>query len=88
MTQLNEYPSYSERKHCYIFFSAIANLLGSIAQLIACLTADPGCKFKFQLGHIIFTEVDHEIISMVILPLVQFQEGQLSVTSKSLCTNY
>ena len=35
---------------------------------------------------ITFVEIDHEIISAVILPLPLIQEGQLSVTGKSVCT--
>ena len=36
------------------------------------MTADPGeRKFSFQLGHITFMGIDHEIIFMVILPLLQ-----------------
>ena len=43
-----------------------------------------GRKFESQLSHITFMETDHEIISVVILPLQLIQEGQLSVTSKSM----
>ena len=32
--------------------------------------------------------IDHEIISEVILPLPLIQEGQLSVTSEIMCTQY
>ena len=39
-----------------------------------------GCKSDFQLSHITFMEVDHEIISADILPILLIQEGQLSVT--------
>ena len=31
-------------------------------------------------------EIDHEIISMVILSLLLIQEGQLSVSGKRICT--
>ena len=37
-----------------------------------------GRKCESQLGHIIFIEIDHEIIFRIIL----IQEGQLSVTDK------
>ena len=33
-------------------------------------------------------EIDHEIISLVILSLPLLQEGQLSVTGESMCTKY
>ena len=44
-----------------------------------------GHNFECQLCHVTFMETDHEIISMVILPLPQIQKGQLSVTDKSMC---
>ena len=34
-----------------------------------------------------FMEVDHEIISKVILLLLLIQEGQLSVAGKIMCTS-
>ena len=40
-----------------------------------------------QLSHITVVEIDHEIISTVILPLLLIQEGQLSVTGESVCTH-
>ena len=33
-----------------------------------------------------FTEIDHEIFSMVILSLPLIQEGQLSVSGERMCT--
>ena len=45
-----------------------------------------GRSIQPQPGHIIFIEVDHEIIVMAILPLPLFQEGQLSVAGESMCT--
>ena len=41
-------------------------------------------NFKPQLGHITFMEIDLEMISMAILPLPLIQEGQLSVTDRSM----
>ena len=32
-----------------------------------------------------FVEIDHEIFSMVILSLLLFQEGQLSVSGERMC---
>ena len=34
-----------------------------------------------------FMEIDHEIISMVILSLPIIQEGQLSVSNERMCTS-
>ena len=61
----------------------IAAVLGSIVQSVA----SRGQKFESQLHHITFIEIDHEIIYAVILPLLLIQEGQLSVTGKSMCTS-
>ena len=44
-------------------------------------------KFESQLRHITFLEIDHEIISIVILPLPLIQEELLSVVSERMCTN-
>ena len=46
-----------------------------------------GSQVYFQLGYITFVEIDHEIISVDILPLLLIQEGQLSVTDESMCTS-
>ena len=61
--------------------------MGSVVQLVASLIADPGVVSLAQPHS--FMEIDHEIISKVILllPLV-IQEGLLSVTSESMCTEY
>ena len=45
-----------------------------------------GCKLESQLDHILFVEIDHEIICMVSLPLLLIQEGQLPVTVVNMCT--
>ena len=42
-----------------------------------------GHKFESQLRHTTFVKIDHEIVSLVILPLPLVQEGQLS----SICTS-
>ena len=44
-------------------------------------------KFEYQLGHITFMKIDHEIISTIILPLPQIQEGQSKVIGESMCTS-
>ena len=64
---------------------------GVLVQWVAPPTADAEVithKFESQLGHITLVEIDHEIISMTILPLLLIQEGQLSVTGASMCTKY
>ena len=53
--------------------------------LAECLTADPGVVIAC---HITFMEIDHEIISTAILPLLLIQEGQLLVIVESMCTWY
>ena len=54
----------------------------------ACLTADPGIASSIPAQSHTFVEIDHEIISTVILlPSADlFKKG--SVTSESMCTNY
>ena len=42
--------------------------------------SDPGVKFESKLCHITFIEIDREIISTVILPLLLIQKGQSSIT--------
>ena len=57
----------------------------------ACLTADPGVASSIPARSHTFVEIDHEIISIVILlPSAEciIQEGLLSVTSESMCTKY
>ena len=44
-------------------------------------------KFDPAKSHT-FVEIDHEIISTVILLLPLIQEGMLSVTRESMCTTY
>ena len=64
--------------------------LGSIISMVNstsdCRSRDH--KFESELGHITFLEIDHAIMPMVILPLWLIQEGQLSVTGKSMCIKY
>ena len=45
-----------------------------------------GHELEPELGHITLMEVDHRIISMVILSLLLIYEGQLSITGESMCT--
>ena len=51
--------------------------------------ADPGVVSSIPAQSHTFIDIDHEIISMVILLLLlNIQEGLLSVTSKSMCAKY
>ena len=70
---------------------------GRVAQSVTCLatdaylTADPGAASSIPVRSHTFVEIDHEMISTVIrLPSADsfIQEGLLSVTSESMCTNY
>ena len=61
----------------------LSGQLGTIFQSVAVWLQSQGLK----LGHIIFIKIYHEIICTVILPLLLIQEGQLSITSKSMCTS-
>ena len=40
---------------------------GRVAQSVTCLTADPGIAGSIPARYHTFVEIDHEIISMVIL---------------------
>ena len=44
-------------------------------------------KFESPLGNVTFMEIDHEIISKVILTLSLIQEGLLSITGEDMCTS-
>ena len=52
---------------------------------VASRTPDPGVESMIPAQSHSFMEIDHEIISNVILLLPLIQEG-LSVTSESMCT--
>ena len=57
----------------------------------ACLTADPGVESLIPVRFYIFMEINHEIISTIILLLFAvriIQEWLLSDTSKSMCAKY
>ena len=58
--------------------------MGPVAQSVASLTADPGVACSILFPSLTFVEIDHEIISMVILLLPLIQDGLLSVTSEVL----
>ena len=51
-----------------------------MAQSVARLTE--GREFESQLGHVTSVEIDHEIISTVILPLRWFKKGSYQLLAK------
>ena len=61
-------------------------MLGCIAQSAVHLTEKPEVACSIPGRAIYFRGNDHEIFSMIILPLPLIQEGQLSVTGESMCT--
>ena len=56
--------------------------LGPLMQWVTRLTADPGVASSIPARSKTFVEIDHEIISMVILLLPLIQEGLLSCSFK------
>ena len=54
---------------------------GPVAQLVESRIADPAITRLIPMRSHTFMEIDHEIISMVILLLLLIQEGLLLVTS-------
>ena len=65
----------------------MVNTPGFLAQSVASPTADPGIAGSILAWSHTFVVIDHEIICTVILHLPLVQEGLLSLTSNSLCTN-
>ena len=59
-----------------------------VVQLVVSLTVNPGVWSLIPAWSHTFVEMDHEIISTVILLLILIQKGLLSVTSESMCTMY
>ena len=57
---------------------------GRIAQSVASPTADPGVASLIPAQSYTFVEIDHKIISTVILLLLLLHEGLLSVTRESM----
>ena len=66
------------------FNSLNAGAPGPVAQSVASLTADPGVESLIRIRSHTFVEINHGIISTVILLLPLIQEVLLSVTSKSI----
>ena len=59
---------------------------GCIGQWITSPTADPGVASLIPARSHTYMEIDHEIISMVILLLPLIQEGLMSLTRENMCT--
>ena len=58
----------------------------SVAQLNACLTDDQVTgSILHKVWHYSFLEIDHEILSTVIPPILLIQEEQLSVCGEGMC---
>ena len=72
----------------FVFLGLHVLCNGTIAQSVASQTAELGVKNSIPTRSHAFVEIDHEIISMVILLLPLNQEGLLSVTRESMCTKY
>ena len=68
--------------------SAVGNVSGNRRE--SDCTADPGVVSLIPARSHTFVEIDHEIISTVILlPSAEsFKKGCLSATSESMCTKY
>ena len=60
--------------------------LGPVVQLVASPIADPEVVSSIPAMPQTFMEIDREIFSMIILLHPLIQEGLLSVTNKSMCT--
>ena len=56
---------------------------GPVAQLVASSTKEPGVASSIPAPHA-FLQIDHEIISMVILLPTLRQEGLMSVSSENM----
>ena len=63
-------------------------MLGPVAQSVASLIADLGFMSSIPAQPSTFMKIDNEIFCMDIFLLPLVQEGLLSVTSESMCTEY
>ena len=77
---------------CILTILPILSLPGSIAQLVGCKTADSGVTSFSPSLAASFLEIDHEIISVVILPtsaVCWFKKDSCQFnTGKSMHTKY
>ena len=71
-----------------VIFTDIVRISASVAQLDAPSDWRPGGRGlnPHRGWQHSFVEIDHEIVSMVILSLPLIQEGQLSVSGDRMCT--
>ena len=74
---------HSTKHHLPVFGTGLHRPVGSPSD---CRFKD--YKFESQLSEITFMDIDHEMISRVILPLLLIQDVQLSFTGESMSTNY
>ena len=74
----------------YFLIDKSLALPARIAQSVACLTEESGapCSISRDSPAHTFVEIGHEIISKVFFLLPLHQEGLLSVTCESMCTQY
>ena len=81
------YINHHDLRYKFKFKGLFSNIF-LLAWSVESPTADPGFASLIPARSHTFIEIDHEIISTVILLLPVIQEGLLSVTSESMCTKY
>ena len=86
---IQKYNVYDKLSFGVNFFGhRIINWPGCVAQLVtclatdACLTADPGVASSIPVWSHTFVEIDHEMISTVILPLPLIHSRRIVVSYK------
>ena len=72
----------------YFSFQIMKEIARRLAQWGASLIAKQGVVGSSPGSATYFVEIYHEIISMVILPLLLIQEGQMSSSGERMCTEY
>ena len=75
-----------DQLHCQVVI--MLSIQGRVAQSVTCLATDPGVASTIPARSHTFVEIDHEIISTIILlPSAESfkKAGLLSVTSESMC---
>ena len=73
---------------CSILVSRYSTCLGHVVQSVASPIADPVVLSSIPARPSTFVEIDSKIFFTVILLHTMFQEGLLSVTSESMCTEF
>ena len=63
-------------------------MIGIISCMVGSLNADAGVMSSVVAPPYTFVEIDREIFSTAILPILLMHEGLLSVTSESMCMKY